>query len=334
MKKLMATAMAAVIGLSMTACSSATKNDKTVATVNGKAITLSNYETTLGLYKQSVQAMYGDKIWDTEVQKGIKYKDQFKQMILDQMINTEVVYQQATKDKLLPSTEQVNKKLDELKKNIDKDEKYKKEMEKIGVNDEFLKNQQEMDLALQNYKENFDKETKISDQDLQKYYDEHKKEYYKDEVKASHILISTQDKNGKPLSEEKKKEAKEKAEKLLKQAKSGEEFSKLAKENSDDPGSAANGGDLGFFTKGQMVPEFEKAAFALKPGQISEIVETDFGYHIIKVTDKVDEQIPFKDVKESIKTTLLNEKFTTQIQKLIKDSKIEKNEELVKKAKL
>lgn len=334
MKKLMSVAVAMMVGLSVTACSNSPKGDGTVATVNGQKITVSEYETTLALYKQSVEAMYGKSVWDTEVEKGVKYRDKFKENILDQMINIEVVYEQAKKDNLLPTKEEVDKKYNELKKNIDSDKEYKKDMEKIGANDEFLRTQQEQDLAVQNYKENFDKNTKISDEEMKKYYEEHKKDYYKDEVKASHILVSTQDKNGKPLSDEKKKEAKKKAEDLLKRAKSGEEFSELAKENSDDPGSAAQGGDLGYFSKGMMVPEFEKAAFNLKPGEISDIVESSFGYHIIKVTDKVNEQTPYDDVKDSIKTILLNEKFTEQVTKLTKEAKIEKNKDVLDKIRI
>ncbi|CEI71585.1 MULTISPECIES: peptidylprolyl isomerase [Romboutsia] len=334
MKKLMSVAVAMMVGLSVTACSNSPKGDGTVATVNGQKITVSEYETTLALYKQSVEAMYGKNVWDTEVEKGVKYRDKFKENILDQMINVEVVYEQAKKDNLLPTKEEVDKKYNELKKNIDSDKEYKKDMEKIGANDEFLRTQQEQDLAVQNYKEHFDKTIKISDEEMKKYYEDHKKDYYKDEVKASHILVSTQDKNGKPLSDEKKKEAKKKAEDLLKRAKSGEEFSELAKENSDDPGSAAQGGDLGYFSKGMMVPEFEKAAFNLKPGEISDIVESSFGYHIIKVTDKVNEQTPYNDVKDSIKTILLNEKFTEQVTKLTKEAKIEKNKDVLDKIKI
>lgn len=333
MRKLVAIAMAALLGISVVGCSSGSKSNDVVATVNGTEITAKQYEITLALYKQNLEAMYGPSIWDTEIEKGVKYKDKFKDLMLEQMVSIEAVYQQAKKDNLLPSKEDLDKNFEELKKSIDADEAYKKSLEKIGVNDELLKIQLEQDLALQNFKANFDKTTKISDEEIKKYYEENKSEFYKDEVKASHILISTLDENNKELSEEKKKEAKKKAEDVLKKAKSGEEFAALAKEYSDDKGSGSEGGDLGFFGKGRMVPEFEEAAYALKVGEISEIVESQFGYHIIKVTDKVDEQQPLKDVEENIQKTLLEKKYGETIEKLTKDAKVEKNEDVIKKVK-
>ena len=333
MKRIIALAMTAFLGMATIGCSGTPKDDEVVATVNGKDITAKQYKINLELYKKSIESLYGTSIWETEIEEGVKYKDKFKDLMLDQILDIEVIYDQAKKDNLLPSKEEVDTKFKELKKNIDADAEYKKTLDKIGVNDEFLKEQQEQDLALQNFKANFDKTTVISDEEIQKYYDEHKDEFYKDEVKASHILISTVDKDGKPLSEAKKKEAKKKAEEVLKKAKAGEDFAKLAEEYSDDPGSASQGGDLGYFGKGQMVKPFEEAAFALKPGQISGIVESDYGYHIIKVFDKIDEQQPLSEVKDTIKTTLLNEKYAQTVEKLKKSAKIEKNEEVIKKIK-
>ena len=304
MKRKIAILLSSLLCISSVGCSKSNDSD-VVATVNGENITVKEYKSTLELYKENLESMYGTSIWDTEVEKGVKYKDTFKNIMLDQMVDIEAVTQQAKKDGLAPSKEEVDKAFDELKKNIDADEAYKKALQEKGIDDTYLRQQQEQDLTIQNYKENFDKNVKITDEEMQKYYNEHKKDYYKDEVKASHILISTVDDNGKELSEAKKKEAKKKAEEVLKKAKSGEEFSELAKEYSDDKGSAENGGDLGYFTKGQMVQPFEEAAFSLKPGEISGIVESQYGYHIIKVYDKIDEQLPFNDVKDEIKNILI-----------------------------
>ena len=119
------------------------------------------------------------------------------------------------------------------------------------------------------------------------------------------------------------KEKKDKAEKLLAEAKKDpSQFAKLAKENSEDPGSANNGGELGFFPKGKMVPEFEKAAFALKPNTLSGLVQTQYGYHIIYVTDrKAAGQEPFEKVQKDIKEYLKNQKQVELIDNLVESLK-------------
>lgn len=329
----MAVAISIMLGVSMTACSSAPKDDEVVATVNDKKITVAEFKKELDLNKQAIESMYGESIWDKEVEKGVTYKDFFKDSVMDQMINTEILFEQAKKENLLPSKEDVDKQFKEFEKNIEENKAYKDNMKKLGITNEDVKKQQEIGLAIQNYQNNFKKVTKITDEEMKKYYEDHKKEFYEDKVKASHILISTVDENNKPLSDSKKAEAKKKAEDILKRAKSGEEFATLAKEYSDDKGSGANGGDLGFFEKGTMVPEFEDAAWGLKVGEISDLVETQFGYHIIKVTDKVQKQLTFDEVKDKIKDTLLNNKYTENTKKLTEEAKIEKNEELIKSVK-
>ena len=120
-------------------------------------------------------------------------------------------------------------------------------------------------------------------------------------VRASHILI------GIPQNADAatKQQAKAKADALLKDLKAGKDFAAAAKENSQDPGSAPNGGDLGYFEKGQMVPPFEQAAFALKAGEMSEVVESQFGYHIIKVADKQESRVvPLEEAKGQIQEYL------------------------------
>ncbi|MBV9296266.1 MAG: peptidylprolyl isomerase, partial [Acidobacteriaceae bacterium] len=123
---------------------------------------------------------------------------------------------------------------------------------------------------------------KISDDQLRREYQDSLDTYQLPErVKVRHILIKTQ---GKPKEEAPKLKAK--AEDLLKQLQHGGEFAELAKKNSDDPGSAQKGGELGWIVRGQTVPNFEKTAFSLKPGTLSGVIETEYGYHIIQVEDK------------------------------------------------
>ena len=132
-------------------------------------------------------------------------------------------------------------------------------------------------------------------------------------VRASHILVKVEE----GASGEDKAKALEKIKTIQKRLQSGEDFAKVAQEVSDCP-SKDDGGDLNFFHKGQMVPPFEKAAFALKPGETSDIVETEFGYHIIKLTDKKEAgTMSFDDVKSRIQQQLINEKMTQEYHKYV-----------------
>ncbi|MBI1890635.1 MAG: SurA N-terminal domain-containing protein [Burkholderiales bacterium] len=139
----------------------------------------------------------------------------------------------------------------------------------------------------------------VTDDDIAKYYEANKKRFSVEEQRrASHILISA--KKDAPAAE--KASAKAKAEQLLVQVrKSPADFAKLAKANSQDPGSAEKGGDLGFFGKGMMVKPFEEATFALKPGEISDVVQSDFGFHIIQLNEiKAGSTKPLDEVKGEI----------------------------------
>ncbi|MDU2197880.1 MAG: peptidylprolyl isomerase [Peptostreptococcaceae bacterium] len=331
MKKLGALVMSVILGISMVGCSSKVNKDENIATVNGSGIIVGNYEKVLGLNKQSMEAYYGNTIWDQEIEEGVKYKDKFKEMILAQMIYTEVIYEAAKKENLLPTEEEVNKLIEEFNTSIKDNDAYKKQLKELGIDDNFLKYQFERNLASDNYKEKFNKDNSVTNDEMKKYYDENKDDFYIDQVEASHILIKTIDDEDKKLSDEKKAEAKKKAEEVLAKAKAGEDFSELAKEYSQDTVSAKNGGDLGFFKKGEMVKPFEEAAFSMKVGEISDLVESDFGYHIIKVTDKEDRQKTFDEVKETIRKTLQDEKCDAQVEKLKEEAKVEKNEEILEK---
>jgi peptidyl-prolyl cis-trans isomerase C len=191
--------------------------------------------------------------------------------------------------------------------------------EKLDQTKEF---QQRMDFLKDRALHNayFEKEIvgKISDADVRARYD---KEIAatppQNEVRARHILVKT----------------KEEAEAIIKKLDGGAKFEDLAKESSTD-GSAQNGGDLGYFAQGQMVPEFEKAAFALEPGAYTkEPVQTQFGFHVIKLEDKRAQQPPaFDDVKEQVRSILMRERYVDLMKKLRGDLKVSYTDPEVEKA--
>jgi peptidyl-prolyl cis-trans isomerase D len=153
----------------------------------------------------------------------------------------------------------------------------------------------------------------VPDADVQAFYEQNKAQYTTEgRVRASHILLKTEGKDEAAV--------RAKAEELLAQAKApGADFAALAKANSEDEGSAVNGGDLNYFGRGQMVPEFEQAAFSLEAGEISDIVKTTFGFHIIKVVDSQPETTrPLEDVKPEIVDQLKWQKAQQQAEQIAK----------------
>lgn len=335
MKKLMTLVLTLVLGISMIGCSS-----KSVATVNGEGIPVEYFKTYVNWTKLSYESYgYTSSVWETEMEDATTssssedsessekktYWDSFKESILDSMEQSEVVYQKAKEVDALPTDEEVQEAVDNFNDSLGEDETVKEQAETAGINDEFLKYVLTRELAYSKYQEYFNENTDVEESKLKEEYEANKDSY--NTVTASHILISTTDDSGEALSDAKKAEAKEKAEEVLAKAKGGEDFAELAKEYSEDSSNAENGGELGAFTYDQMVEEFSKAAFALDKGEISGIVESEFGYHIIKVTDKA---TTYETAKDSVKSALLSTQFSEEIQKLVDDAEIEVKEDQLK----
>jgi peptidyl-prolyl cis-trans isomerase D len=160
----------------------------------------------------------------------------------------------------------------------------------------------------------------VTDAQIQDYYNSHKDEYRTPErVRARHILLSTANK---PKDEVPKIQAQ--AEALLKQIKAGGDFAEIAKKSSQDPGSAAKGGDLGWVSRGQMVKNFEDAVFTLKPNEISNVVTTEYGFHIIQVLEKQPAHLQTLDeVKPAIVATLKNQNVFDRMQELADKARAE-----------
>jgi peptidyl-prolyl cis-trans isomerase C len=245
--------------------------------------------------------------------------------VLDQLISAELLYQAGKKLTVADIDNRVEAQMKQGKAKFPSTEAYDKALKASGLSEKDLKEFARKEIYINNLieKEIASKVT-VSDDQAKKFYDENIEKFKQPEtVQASHILIGVDSK----ASAEEKSKANEKAAALLKRAKAGDDFAALAKSDSTCP-SAQQGGNLGFFAKGQMVPAFETAAFSLKPGEISDVVETQFGYHIIKVTDKKPAgTLPFADAKKEIvnylKIQKIQQDITAFVDKLRKEGKIE-----------
>jgi peptidyl-prolyl cis-trans isomerase C len=279
--------------------------DEVAAKVNGVPI------STLELNRSflaHVQVPY------TAVQEDPRAK-QVLQQILDSLIDRELLLQQAKSKKITVTPQQVDAQMQQLAQRFPSPEAFDQALAAQNFTRDTVKKDVEGQLLRRQLveKEILDK-VKVSDRDVQDFYDKNKDKYVEEEqVRARHILVKVP----KEASAADDAKLKGKADEALKRAKKGEDFATLAKELSDD-GSKQDGGDLGFFPRGRMVGPFEEAAFALQPNQISDVIRTQFGYHIIKVEErKAGRALPFAEAQEQVKEDLTRERTYERYQQYV-----------------
>lgn len=306
-------------------------NEDIVAKVNGVKITKENFEKTSLKVGKEYEMIFGENIWNSEVDGGQIFKDVFKEEILNVMISQELVSQQANKEGIKVTDQEISNELKSFKEYIGKMPTYLDFLQENQIDDEFLKSHIKQNLIFEKYRNKIMSESNIDESELRTYYEAHLDEYKKEEIKASHIFISTLNSMKEPLSEEEVAKKESEAKELLKRLKSGEDFAKLAKEYSEDDVSAVNGGDLGYFTKGVMLPEFEEAAFKLNKGEMSDIVKSPSGYHIIKVFDRNVEISSFEDEKENILGVIRYDIYDKKMKELQSKANIERYEDIINK---
>jgi len=292
--------------------------DKTVVTVNGQAI------TELELSKRVALAMKqaSSRLASLPPQYAEQVKKQARQQVLENLVVERLLDEQVVAAGIKITDADI---LAEMTKTGAQQqppvtlEQFKTTIEAQGGNFEDVKKDFGRGMGYMKLMETKWGDTvKIGDEEAKQYYDTHPNDFaIPEQVRASHILILTQPKDPNADPNQVKAAAKEKIEKLYKQVKDGEDFAAIAKENSDCP-SAANGGDLGLNPRGGWVKPFEDAAFALKVGDVSDIVETQFGYHIIKVTDRKDAgTTPFEEAKPALIDGLSKEKRQTAVRQYV-----------------
>ena len=244
--------------------------------------------------------------------------ERMKMETLNALIDKHLIEREIDKADIEVTDKEAKEEFEKFKSRFPNDKALESFLKFRKISKDKIKEQIKKDLALRKILR--EKEgIAVSDQEAQKYYDDNPKEFeVSEQVKARHILIKTP-KGG---DKEAEKKAKEKAEKIAEEVKKSDaNFAEIAKNKSEGP-SAKKGGDLGFFTKDRMVPEFAEAAFSMKDGEISDPVKTDFGYHIIKrEKHKEAKKKTFDEVKEEIVSKLERKRFRNALDGYLADLK-------------
>jgi peptidyl-prolyl cis-trans isomerase C len=243
------------------------------------------------------------------------------QQIMPQLVSIEIAKAYAQEHDITVSDKEVDQELAKLKEqvgdqarsagqDVSNQEAYEQALKQNNITEEQLREDIRENLPVQEVQERVTGEAEPSDEEIQNYYEKNKEAQFTtpEQRCVRHILFN--------------KDQKEKAEDIKKQLENGGDFAKLAKENSQDPGSAAQGGDLGCLGKGETVPEFEQAAFGAERGEIVGPVQTEFGYHILQVTDVKPEQTrSLQEVESQIRAQLASEKQSEAFNKWIEEQK-------------
>jgi len=244
---------------------------------------------------------------------------------LNQLVSAELLYQSAEKQPVKDIDKLVDAKIAQGKTRFANEQDFVKAIRELDMDEKELREYTRRDIVITNFVDaTLAAKITVPEEDVKKFYDQNPDKFQRGEmVRASHILCSVESK----ATPEEKKKARENADTLRKELAAGKDFATLAKENPLCP-SSKQGGDLGFFGKGQMVPSFEQVAFALKPGEISDVVETPLGYLIIKVTDhKGAETVSYKDARSRIEEFLKGQKISSAVNEFLvgarKTAKIE-----------
>jgi peptidyl-prolyl cis-trans isomerase C len=266
-----------------------------VARVNGEDVKKVDFERML----HTLEARAGQPI-------PAERRDEIVRGALDQLVVYTLLSQESQNRGIKIEDTEIDQKVEQLRKQFPTQEAFAKALADRGMTLDGLKQTARKDLGVTKLMDaEMSTEAVPSDADAKSFYEKNPDRFKEAEkVRASHILIRVDQKA--PAAA--KQKARAEIDAVLKQAKAGGDFAKLAQQHSQD-GSAAQGGDLDYFTRERMVPEFSKVAFELKPGEISDVVETQFGYHIIKVVDhQAPRTVPYEQVNGKIKEFLGNQK--------------------------
>jgi len=265
-----------------------------IATINGETLSKAEFEAAV----KEVEQRAGSAV--PADQRDRVYRD-----VLEQMISYRLIAQEAASRKIDVSEQEVDSRLAVFKAHFGSEDDFNKALAAQALTLETFRDQTRSEMQMTKLLETeVDSKIDIQPQDVTAFYESNPDQFKEPErVRASHILIMVP-----PDGDTSAKDtARSKAQDVLKRIRAGGDFAALAKEHSEDPSNAGQGGDLGYFSRGQMVEPFEKAAFSIQPGELSDVVETPFGFHVIKVADRQEGRtLPLDEVRAQLEEFLRN----------------------------
>ena len=288
-----------------------------IARVNGETIGKGDLEKAI----KNVEGRAGQPVPPGE-------RDRIYRGVLDQLIAYRLLTQEGKSRKIDVAEADVDARLAQIKQQFPSEDVFKQSLAQQNMTVEQLREDAKNDMRVAKMLEG-EVNTGVAEQpqDESAIYEKNPDTFKQGErVRASHILIRTPEN----ADAKTKEEARTKAAGVLTEVKAGKDFGELAKHYSQDPGSAVNGGDLGYFAQGQMVGPFDQVAFALKPGAVSDVVETPFGFHIIKVADRQPARtVPLDEVKPQIEQFLQNQQRQQKTEAFINSLKAKSKVEIL-----
>lgn len=309
-RRIISLVVVASMAIGATACSSTNNENDNIneeeiaAKVNDQVITQKEFDTAVEYYKEYVEYNSGEGAWDTEIQEGVTLGDFYSDYIIENLISTLLLVDASEKEGITVSDEELQTQLENYKANFASEEEYNTYLESSDMTEEYLLDELKKEQMITKYLEVKIENLEPTDKELSVIFDDLK---LGEKVRASHILVETE----------------EEANTVLDRLNGGEIFENLAKEISVD-GSAANGGDLDYFAYTDMVQPFSDKAFSMEIGDVSDPVKSEFGYHIIKLTDKTkDETVTLESQKSLLTEYYKSFKYEELLEKLKDEAIIE-----------
>lgn len=304
MKKKFKIVLLALTILTMIFAVSCKKADESaVATVNGKAISEKEFTENYKVYELMYKQQLGEEALKKTDKDGVSFKDKLKENILEKLIVDELINQEIDNKKIAITDEELNNLYEQTIKNMGGQEQYEEFLKQQNITDDFIKDSIKKDYKQQKLEEAFYKDNKVTEEEIKNFYDANKERLIK--YSLSQIMADNE----------------EDAKKLYDKLEAGEDFAELAKNESSDTYSAANGGNMGEVQASTMPKEFLNAVSTTEIGSYSKVFKSDMGYHIVKVDDKKDQ---LEDLRTEIEQTLKSQKFIEYMKDLRANADVKK----------